>query len=329
MSSLSRHNEIMRVYSRRQDENRAALEKRRAEVYRRVPAIEQLDKRPGAIAMERYRAYMAAGDAKELEPLNSQLSEVTRERARLLEGAGYPADYLQMQYTCPRCRDTGYVDGEYCTCYLQMERAMLQEQSQLQDVIRTENFDSMTMEYYDDEQVIDGIDMTQRVYMEKITAFCRRFAQDFDGSRNIMFTGATGTGKSFLSHCICGELLKQERSVICLSAIELFQTMSTVRMNKYADDAVKELRERILDCELLVIDDLGSELTNTMTVSDFFYILEKRMTEKRSTIISTNLGLNRMRDIYSERITSRIQSKFDILPLYGRDMRLVKVRSTE
>ena len=323
MSSLSRHNEIMRIYSRRQDEDRADLERRRDEVYARLPEIEQLDKKPGSIALARYRAYMAAGDAGDLDRMTGELGDVSIERRKLLEAAGYPADYLEMHYTCPDCHDTGYVDGEYCKCYLQMERAMLKEQSQLRDVVRKENFDSMTMEYYDDEQVIDGIDMTQRGYMEKIAAYCRKFAQEFDGSRNIMFTGATGTGKSFLSHCICERLLAQDRSVIYLSAIELFQTMSRARMDKDADDTVRELRERILDCELLVIDDLGSELANTMTVSDLFYILEKRMTTGRSTIISTNLGLNRMRDIYSERITSRIQSKFDILPLYGRDMRLI------
>ena len=324
MSSLSRHNEIMRIYSRRQDEDRADLERRRREIYERIPEIEQLDRRPGSIAMARYRAYMAAGDEHDLDSMTGELSSVAGERSRLLEAAGYPADYLEMHYTCPYCHDTGYVDGEYCRCYLQMARAMLQEQSQLQDAVRTENFDAMTMEYYDDEQIIDGIDMTQRGYMEKIAAYCRRFAQECDGSRNIMFTGATGTGKSFLSHCICERYLSQERSVIYLSAIELFQVMSTARMDRDADDTVRELRERILDSDLLVIDDLGSELANTMTVSDLFYILEKRMTGKRSTIISTNLGLNRMRDIYSERITSRIQSRFDILPLYGRDMRLVR-----
>jgi DNA replication protein DnaC len=323
MSSLSRHNQIMRIYSRRQDENRSALEKRRAEVYKLIPEIERLDKRPGAIAMERYRAYMAAGDEKVLEPLRGELSGVARERTKLLEAAGYPADYLEMHYTCPYCKDTGYVDGEYCGCYLQMERAMLQDQSQLQAVIRTENFDVMTMEYYDDEQVIEAVGQTQRSYMEKVIGHCREFAREFDGSRNIMFTGGTGTGKSFLSHCICAELLKSGHSVICLSATDLFEVMSTVRMDRDADDAVKELRERILDCELLVIDDLGSEVANTMTVSDLFYILDKRLAEKRSTIISTNLSANEMKAPYSERITSRIHSKFDIYPLFGNDIRML------
>ena len=324
MSVLARHNEILRIYSRRQDENRAALERRRVEIYEKLPQIAELDKRPGAMALERYRAYMSAGDSTELESLREELAGVTRERERLLAQAGYPPDYLKMHYTCPYCRDTGYDDdGNYCRCYVQMEQAMMQTQSQLQGIIRKENFDTLSFEFYDDEQIIDGMDMTQRQYMERIAAYCRRFAEEFGTGANILFTGATGTGKSFLSHCICAELLKQEHSVIYLSAIELFEIMAKARMEKDATDAIKEMRERVLEAELLVIDDLGSELTNTMTVSDLFFILEKRMGGGLSTIISTNLGLNRMRDIYSERITSRLQSKFDIIPLYGKDIRLI------
>ena len=171
MSSLSRHNEIMRIYSRRQDEDRSALERRRGEIYEKIPQIAQLDKRPGTIAMQRYRAYMSGSDANALEALGGELTEVTHERVRLLEQAGYPADYLQMQYTCPICRDTGYDDdGNYCRCYIQMEQEMLRTQSQLRTAVRRENFDKLSMEYYDDEQIIEELGTTQRAYMEKIIA---------------------------------------------------------------------------------------------------------------------------------------------------------------
>ncbi len=325
MSSLSRHNEIMRIYSHRQDEDRRALERRRSEIYERIPQIAQLDKRPGAIAMQRYRAYMSGGDAQALDGLRGELGQVTNERERLLEQAGYPADYLKMQYTCPICRDTGYdADGNYCRCYIQMEREMLRTQSQLRSAVRRENFDELSMEYYDDEQIIDEVGVTQRAYMEKIIARCRRFAEDFGDGANIMFVGGTGTGKSFLSHCICAQLLQQDCSVIYLSATDMFEIMAAARRDREKDDGASDMRERILEAQLLVIDDLGSELTNAMTVTDLFYILEKRMSGGLSTIISTNLDINSMRDIYSERITSRLQSKFDILPLYGQDIRLMR-----
>ena len=325
MSSLSRHNEIMRIYSRRQDEDRSALERRRGEIYEKIPQIAQLDKRPGTIAMQRYRAYMSGSDANALEALGGELTEVTHERVRLLEQAGYPADYLQMQYTCPICRDTGYDDdGNYCRCYIQMEQEMLRTQSQLRTAVRRENFDKLSMEYYDDEQIIEELGTTQRAYMEKIIARCRRFAEEFGDGANIMFVGGTGTGKSFLSHCICAQLLQQDRSVMYLSATDMFEIMAAARRDQGADDGMRDMRERILDAQLLVIDDLGSELTNAMTVTDLFYILEKRMNGGLSTIISTNLDINSMRDIYSERITSRLQSRFDILPLYGRDIRLMR-----
>ena len=154
--------------------------------------------------------------------------------------------------------------------------------------------------------------------MEKVVERCR------NSRGNILFTGSTGTGKTFLSNCIAEERIKAGDSVIYLTAIELFDIVARVKIDKTDDNAVRDLYDRILDCDLLIIDDLGSELVNTMTNSSFFYILNDRLINKKATVISTNLGLNAMRDYYSERVTSRIQSEYDIIPLYGDDIRLKK-----
>ena len=232
---------------------------------------------------------------------------------------------MEMRYTCPDCKDTGYIDGQKCHCYRRMEQKMLYEQSRLDQVIRRENFGVLDMDLYDDTRVIDALGMTQRAYMEKVAAYCRRYAEEFsEKGGSILFTGSTGTGKTFLTNCIAAELIRDCHSVIYLTATELFDVMGKVRIDKVEDDGITELYERLNDAELLIIDDLGSELTNSMTVSNLFSILNKRLILGKSLIISTNLSLNSMRDIYSERVTSRLQSSFDIIPLYGEDIRLRK-----
>jgi len=153
---------------------------------------------------------------------------------------------------------------------------------------------------------------------------CREFAADFDRKKeNLLFTGSTGVGKTFLTNCIAKELIDSGHSVIYLSAGDLFEVFSR---NKFDYDTPEDMRDTyryILDCDLLIIDDLGTELNNSFTSSQLFYCINERMNMSRSTIISTNLSLKQLRDSYTDRVTSRIM-RYRIIPLYGRDIRVLK-----
>ena len=129
-------------------------------------------------------------------------------------------------------------------------------------------------------------------------------------------------GKTFLSRCIAGEVMKRGHSVIYLSAGDLFEVFSKNKFSNEDEDGMQEMYRFVLECELLIIDDLGTELNNSFTSSQLFYCINERMSRKRSTIISTNLSLAGLRDSYTDRVASRIMSGYTIIPLYGRDLRL-------
>ena len=163
--------------------------------------------------------------------------------------------------------------------------------------------------------------------MEHVLGIVKDFVRNFDGggkTRNILFQGNTGVGKTFLSNCIAKELIETGHSVIYLTAEELFECLAAVRIDKTEDLAKQELFGYIFSCELLIVDDLGTEGINSFTTSQFFYLVNRRLTEEKSTVISTNLSSRMLRDTYTERVTSRISSGYDVVMLYGDDIRRKK-----
>ena len=187
-----------------------------------------------------------------------------------------------------------------------------------------ENFGNLSYAYYDDQEILPEIGLTNADYMRRVVRGCMDFAADFDRKKeNLLFTGSTGVGKTFLTNCIARALMDSGHSVIYLSAGDLFEVFSR---NKFDYDTPEDMRDTyryILDCDLLIIDDLGTELNNSFTSSQLFYCINERMNMSRSTIISTNLSIARLRDSYTDRVTSRIM-RYRIIPLYGRDIRLLK-----
>ena len=161
--------------------------------------------------------------------------------------------------------------------------------------------------------------------MQKVVSICHSFIDNFDNEySNLLFYGNTGIGKTFLSNCIARELLNTSHSVIYLTAIELFQKFEASDFNRQSAGDIPFNSSYILDCDLLIIDDLGTENGNTYTNSKLFYCINERMLRRKSVIISTNLSLQEIRDTYSERIFSRLTSSYKILKLFGKDIRILK-----
>lgn len=320
--SNSQYDAIMRRYQQQQLKDRHEQEERRAEVYQRAPAVKELDDSIGSCAVKSARR-MLNGDETALGALKEELADLREQKAVLLRAGGFAADYLEPHYKCPDCRDTGYQDGRKCHCFRQAEMKYLYAQSNIEEIVTRENFSTFSFEFFDDSQSIPALGRTVRQYMRQVKETCCRFAKEFAAERgNLLFTGPTGVGKTFLTNCIARELMDQYYSVIYLSANDLFEVFSKNRFDYQTEEEIRSMYQHVLDCDLLIIDDLGTELNNSFTSSQLFYCINERMCASKSTIISTNHPLNELRDRYTERVTSRLISKYTVIPLYGGDLRI-------
>ena len=311
----TQYNTIIHAYEERQTKKRHILESRRADVYANVDGYRELDESIASISVEQGKKLLS-GDDGALEELKHILKELTDSKTSLLTAAGFPADYLEPIYDCKDCKDTGYVDGHKCHCFRQAEISLLYEQSNISRMLEKENFSTLSYEYYQGEDLIR---------FQNAVEECKKFTQNFRlDYRNLFFYGTVGTGKSFLSGCIAKELLEAGNSVIYFSAAGLFEALSQLSFDYRNKEELHGIYDGLYQCDLLIIDDLGTELTNNFVTSQFFSCLNERHMRRKSTIISTNLSLEELRNRYSDRIFSRITSNYTICKLSGTDVRMYK-----
>ncbi len=316
----AQYNKIMRVYDERQMADNRDLESRRQMAYQKLPELNALEDFVRNESLKTLRL-MRDGQKDKLAVLKSLISETTKRKKEILKQHGMPEDFLEMRYVCPDCHDTGFINGRKCHCFVEMQMKYLYQQSNIDKIVQKQNFDYFDLNRYDDRTPIFADGRTNRMYMSENRDFLLQWIRDFDQKHgNIMLTGNTGTGKTFLINCVAKALMDTYHSVIYLTSTDLFESFSKAMKND--DEDHQEMQEAILNCDLLVIDDLGTELNNSYTSSKLFYVLNQRMVFHKSVIISTNLSLNMIRDLYSERVSSRIISDYSIIPLYGNDQRL-------
>lgn len=313
----TQYDTIKRSYEEKQTRNMRLLMQRRQQVYAQLPEYQELESSVGAISVAHARLLLE-GDEAALEDLKRQLAQNALRRKALLTQAGYPEDYLEPSFDCPDCQDTGYIGGEKCHCFRQQEITLLYEQSGIQEMIARENFDTLSTAYYEGEDL-------QR--FENAALISHKFVDNFKKVyQNLLFYGTVGTGKSFLSGCIARELLSQGMSVIYFSAGGLFENLARYSFDAKAKDTLYNFCRDIYNSDLVIIDDLGTEVTNSFVTSQLFSLLNERHLRQKATIISTNLNLEEMRDRYSDRIFSRITSNYSLCKLTGPDIRMYKKR---
>lgn len=279
----SQYNAIMRIYNQRQFQDKYEQDQRREEVYQKVPQIRQIEDEISSQAVRCARKLLD-GDTNAKEELKQHIEDLREQKEVLLSAFGFPADYMEMHYACPECQDTGYVDGRKCRCFKKEEIRLLYSQSNIEEVLLRENFDSFSYEYYDDRVVIPEIQMTVADYMRQVHTWCKEYVENFEKKGgNLIFTGSTGVGKTFLTNCIAKALIDQYQSVIYLSSNDLFDVFSKNKFHYDTEEEMKDMYQYILDCDLLIIDDLGTELNNTFVSSQLFYCINERLLRKKST----------------------------------------------
>lgn len=323
----SQYNAILRRYDQLQFDNNRRLEQRRQEVYSSVPKIREIDAQIARTAADCARsAVLKKGAAAEqLKAFKTAMKQLNDEKAALLQSNGYAADYLKPHYHCPDCKDTGFIGAKKCHCFMQAVVDLVYAQSNIRERLSEENFDTFKVSYYSDEKDA-RLGISPRENILKIVEQCHHFIDTFsENSENLLFCGNTGVGKTFLTNCIARELLNKGYTVIYLTAFGLVDILENNTFGKNDDDDTAEnMFSYILDCDLLIIDDLGTELNNSFITSQLFLCINERLLCKKSTIISTNMSVEQLQTEYSERIFSRIVSDYTILPVLGEDIRVKK-----
>lgn len=318
----SQYDAIFREYNQRQLNNRHEHEGRIKEIYEKIPDFKQIDEDISSLSVAHAKRFIN-GDDEALNQLKIIIGQLSQKRRLLLTANGYPENYLEPIYTCSLCKDTGYVDNQKCQCFKQSAIELLYTSSNLKEVLQNENFDFYTLDYYSEDYVDKATGLTSLSAAKRAQMQVKHFIETFDTEfQNLFLYGNTGVGKTFLSNCIAKELIDASHSVVYFTSYELFDIFArkTFEQNSEAVD----LNEYIFDCDLLIIDDLGTELTNFFVSSQLFLCINERILRKKSTIISTNLALQVFIDTYSERTFSRISSNYSMVKLVGEDIRLQK-----
>ncbi len=299
------------------------IEKRRAELYIKIPSLKALE---DEIASVSFKTFLKVADGFDAEKaavaIKEEVNRLTGKRDELIKGAGYDKDYLNPPYDCPLCRDEGFLDDSYCHCFRKELIKRTFAESNLAN-LSDNTFSKFSLSWYS-EEAEEG-NLSPRKNMEKVFAECKTFAENFDKiNDNLLLTGPSGLGKTFLSSCIASKLINEGVNVIYQSSSVVFSLLDRVKFSKNVSEADLYTAERLLDSDLLILDDLGTEFITEFSVSELFRILNTRILTGRKTVINTNLSLSDLKKIYSERILSRIIGNFVILKFYGKDIRFLK-----
>ena len=297
-----------------------AAQLRRAEVHANVEGIAEIDRMMSATGIRIFEATLA-GNMEELEKINAENVELSKRRAELLAAAGYPADYTEIKYECAECGDTGIVGSRMCKC---MKKKLIEagfESSGMHDLIKRQNFENFSLDYYKQSKEI-------YLRMTSILSVTKKYAEDFDASSsgNIAMFGNTGLGKTHLSSAMAGVIIEKGNDVYYTSAMNMFADFEYKRFGNSASPDAEGDIEKYFTCDLLIIDDLGTEINNQFTTSCLYNIINTRLNKKKPTVISTNLTQDEFRKRYWDRIASRIFGEYLVLPFCGTDIRAQKIK---
>ena len=316
---------ILAEYDQIRTREGALRNKRMDEAHKKYPELMEIKK---AITEAGVRLASEIGKAPlDAEKLKSAYDkEVTKllcKRAKILSDAGIPDDYDKIHYECELCEDTGYVDNKKCRCFISKKIKYAYENSNLSEQMKDCTFDKFSLEYYSDEPDSDGI--SHRMRAEKALGGAKSMAERFDSyEKNLLFFGNLGLGKTFLSGCIANSLISQGYSVLYMRSGTLFNLLENKKFNKESGENDRDMIESIYSCDLLIIDDLGTELPSKFRASFLYDIISERILHGKKLVINTNLSTDEMSNLYTARIVSRLFESFYVCRLTGYDIRKQK-----
>lgn len=319
-------NDVVRRARRELESRKADRESlqqaRLLEIYEKLPRVKEIDRElKCSMAQAVQSVFLSGADGKDaLAPVREQNLALQKERKTLIAGA-FPPEYLEEKSICDRCGGSGYIGSAMCSCLAELCR---QEQKKELSLLACgdHRFEDFRLEYYPD--IHDPqYGASPRTIMARILDICKNYAREFSPKKgNLLFNGGTGLGKTFLSACIAREVAEKGFSVAYESAPHLFAKLEKDRF--HPDETSQQEVSKLNRCDLLIVDDLGTELPGNFVVAALYTLVNDRLLAGKPMIFSTNLNINEIRQRYSPQIASRLQGSFQLLPFVGEDIRILK-----
>lgn len=313
----------MDEFRRKKDRAEKEQSYRLKEIYSFIPRVKEIDSAIARAGIDMAKMAILTSDnlEEDLRTLEVQIKALKREKALLLTENNVPLSFLEVQYNCEHCKDSGYTeDGKMCKCLQQAFIEKAYKTSNLNDVLLRENFETFDIGFFSDEP-FENESLSPRENMQRILVQCEGYSLNFSqGEDNLLFYGPTGQGKTFLCNCIAKSVLDQGYTVVYQTAFNLIKVLENQRFAK--EQQKDDLGYNYLfDSDLLIIDDLGTEFVNTFSTLELFNVINTRLLNKKKTVISTNLTPIQLRETYSERISSRLFGHYQFHYFYGKDLR--------
>ena len=322
-------------YEQKRRDAEINLEKRKMDLYKKFPRLQEIEEEINKISINKTKNILIHNLSDELNTqFENEILKLKKEKKKILEKEKINNDIFKPQYECEKCKDTGYINYKdkktiMCNCLKQKLINISYNKSNLKNV-QKENFENFNDKIFSNEINIKKYNMniSPRENINNIRNDCKKFIDDFDNldKKNLFFTGNTGLGKTYMTNCIANELLKRGKTVLYQTAPVLLETIIDNKFSKYKSSKINDFYNQVLTADLLIIDDLGTECLNSMKLSELFTIINSRSLNLSNkitkTIISTNLSISKIFNIYEERIGSRIAGYYDIYYFFGEDLRL-------
>lgn len=312
MYTRENYQKIKEMIAARKERAEMLADMRRRELATRSSEIAAIDRKLRGVGLEIFRAACSGEDIKPIREKNLALSAKRRDIIRSL---GLPEDYDKPDYTCKKCSDSGFTDdSRICSCFKEALTVLNIESSGMGKLIEKQSFDTFDLSWYEGQE---------RERAELILSVAKRFVKSFGrDTENLLFIGNTGTGKTHISTAIAKEIITRGFDVLYDSAQNIFSDFETDKFKSGYSPQYEAKAEKYLECDLLIIDDLGAEFVSQFTVSCLYNLINTRKNRGLSTIISTNLSPEELGAKYEGRISSRLMGEYTVLPFLGKDHRI-------
>lgn len=317
---INQHYEKMRMLVFYEQQEKQKL------IYQKIPRIQEIDQEISSVGVKIAKAVLKKPDDSEklAYSLKKILKQLKEEKKELLKQAGLKEDFMDLKYHCEKCKDTGYIDTKRCICFQQKLINIIYNQSNLGEIIKAENFQTFNINLYRDQR-LENEKISPKENMFDIYDVCKKFIKDFENTfENLLFYGNTGLGKTFLCNCIAKELMDRGKTVLYMTAGQLFKAVEDSHFKREEQFEYTNILDDVLTVDLLIIDDLGTEFSTILSSSELFHIINERLLTKKPVVLSTNLAPSDLINHYSDRIVSRLTGGYKVLKFFGDDIRFKK-----
>ena len=308
-----------RILEQRRDNAFAEAQFRAEEIKSDIPEIDDIQKELSKIGLETSQLFFYKGNSDEkIAELRSKSKQLIARRAEILRKNGYSEDAMQPQYVCAVCEDRGFISGRMCNCHRQLLKDIMKDEIRKLAPIDECTFDSFSLDYYSSEPLENSIVPRERA--QKILDSAHKYAQNFSlNSKNLLFLGKTGLGKTHLSLAIANVVINKGFYVCYGTSQNICEDLQSELFGR--GDTAYYSKQQILGCDLLILDDLGTEIDSQYSIATLYNIINSRILSKKPTVISTNCELSELLEKYDQRITSRITGEYTKMTILGNDIR--------